>query len=245
MYLVEDDRHGTRYLVFTWEDPRNAGYKGSVVEDVSLDYDMEAVHRWPDGAAQPEPCVGHASDNRKHYKVFRNPSELASSGYVAVPGSAVVFGSWSNYAKMHLVPPDPQQTDEQDWYDFLDKVDEGSRLRRQFAQTPSLPPSRNRDDVAAWVAKKHLIADTSIREVWYLPEGSPCDEIRFLELNDRLAGAESAAEPIDFGLDIEGAQFRLFVADITTEQLEQIKQDSSRLPRGWSLGENTIWRRGA
>ena len=34
-------------------------------------------------------------------------------------------------------------------------------------------------------------------------------------------------------------------AAITSEQLNQIKLDPSRLPPGWSLDENRIWRRGA
>ena len=81
--------------------------------------------------------------------------------------------------------------------------------------------------------------------MWYLPREAPPGEIRLLELNERLAGAESRAEAIDFGLDVEGAQFLLFVADITSEQLDQIKKDPSRLPSGWSLDESKIWRRGA
>ena len=54
MFLVEVNRYGTTHLVFTWEDPRKDGYKGSVVENVHLDYDMNAVHRWPDGYPRPE-----------------------------------------------------------------------------------------------------------------------------------------------------------------------------------------------
>jgi hypothetical protein len=81
--------------------------------------------------------------------------------------------------------------------------------------------------------------------VWYLPNGAPPEEIRLLELNDQLASGENKAEPIDFGLDIEGANFRLFVADITSEQLDHIKQDPTALPHGWSLNEKMVWRRGA
>src|SRR5947209_2826741 len=58
VFLVEDKRHGTTYLVFTWEDPRKDGYSGAVIDDVSLDYDMEAVHSWPNGHPRPEACVG-------------------------------------------------------------------------------------------------------------------------------------------------------------------------------------------
>jgi hypothetical protein len=101
----------------------------------------------------------------------------------------------------------------------------------------------NRDEVAAWVAKKHFIADSAIREVWYLPQDAPADEIRFLELNDRFAARESPLEPVDFGLNVEGVRFRLFVADVSSEQVEQIKKDASGLPSGWSLNGNKVWRR--
>ena len=66
-----------------------------------------------------------------------------------------------------------------------------------------------------------------------------------MEVNDRFAGTESKTEAIDFGLDVEGMRFNLFVADITSEQLDEIKRDPSRLPPGWSLDEKRIWSRGA
>src|SRR5204863_183790 len=128
------------------------------------------------------------------------------------------------------------------WYDYLDKLDDASRQRSKLMQA-SPPPRGDRDAVAAWLAKMHLIADSGIQEVWYLPKESPPDEIRLLELNDRMAGNESEVEVIDFGLDVEGAHFRLMVADITSDQLQQIKQNPSRLPRGWSLDVNRIWKR--
>jgi hypothetical protein len=245
VFLVEDKRHGMTNLIFTWEDPRKAGYKGKVIEGVTLEYDMVAVHRWPDGHARPQACVGRDPENPNHYKVFKYGSELQAAGYQPVPGTAIPFGSWEGYAKIQLLPPDPDQTDDEPWYDYLDKLDEDSRRRRQRAQAPAAPTGTSRDDVAAWVAKKHLFADSAIREVWYLPRGAPPEEIRLLELSDRLAGPDSSPEAIDFGLDIEGARFRLFVADITSEQLDKIKQDPSRLPPGWSLDENRVWRRGA
>lgn len=245
MYLVKDSRHGATYLVFTWRDPREDGYKGDVLEGVSLDFDELALSLWPDGAARPERCVGRAPNNPNHYKVFKYGSELQSAGYQPVAGNPVKFVSWSDYAKIQRLPPDPEQIDDEQWYDYLDKVDEDSRRRRQRAQAPTLPSGGSRDEIAAWVAKKHLLVDSSIREVWYLPGGAPAEEIRLLEVNDRLAGAGAKAEAIDFGLDVEGSRFRLLVADVTSEQLDQIKQDPSRLPPGWSLGNNRIWRRGA
>ena len=69
MFLVEDQRGGTTYLVFTYEDPRKDEYTGPVTERVTLDYDMETVHSWSDGHARPEACVGRSKDDPKHYQV--------------------------------------------------------------------------------------------------------------------------------------------------------------------------------
>jgi hypothetical protein len=245
MFLIEDRRHGATYLVFTWEDPRNSGFRGDVIEGVTLEYDMEAVHRWDDGQPRPEVCVGRDKDTRKRYKVFKYSKDREAAGYEPVAGTALVFGSWSDYVQLNPDLEALQQLAEEKWYQRLDELDEASRRRRQLAPEPDTPRSDSRDDIADWLARTHFITDSSIREVWYLPRGAPDDEIRLLELNDRLAGNGSDVEPIDFGLDIEGAPFRLFVADVTSEQLEQIKHDTSRLPRGWSLDGNRVWRRGA
>ena len=126
---------------------------------------------------------------------------------------------------------------------YLDKLDEDSRRRRRNPQAIATPSNGNRDEVAAWVAKKHFVTDSAVREIWYLPQSAPPEEIRLLEVSDRLAGPESEVEAIDFGLDIEGARFRLLIADITSEVLDQIKQNPSRLPSGWSLDDNKIWKR--
>jgi hypothetical protein len=245
MFLVEDKRHGATYLVFTSQDPRKDGYVGNVIEDVSLDYDTEAVHSWPDGHARPEACVGRAGDNLKHYKVFRYSTDRQSEGYQAVAGTPVMFVTWRDYVKLNPYPEHLKNEDEEIWFERLDEYDKASRLRRERSQEADSPAGRSRDDVAAWLAKKHLIADSGVREIWYLPRGAGADEIRFLELNDRFPGNESKAEAIDFGLDFDGARFRLFVADVTSEELEQIKRNPSRLPQGWSLDGNKIWRRGA
>jgi hypothetical protein len=245
MFLVRDQRHGATYLVFTWEDPRKDGYTGNVEEGVTLNYDMPAVDSWPDGADRPQACVGRARDNPNHYQVFKYARDRQAAGYEPVNGTAVVFSSWCDYARLHLEPPDPEHTSDEQWYEYLDKLDEASRRRRQRKQAPDSPAGRSRDEVAAWLAAKHRLADSGIREVWYLPAGAPPDEIRLLEVNDRLAGPESPVEPLDFGLDVEGARFRLFVADVTSEQLDQIKQNPSHLPPGWSLEGNRVWRRGA
>src|SRR5579859_6481728 len=103
------------------------------------------------------------------------------------------------------------------WYEYLDRLDEDSRERRRNPRETAPPASGSRDDVAAWVAKQHLTIDSAVREIWYLPEGAPPEEIRLLELSDRLAGGDGDSEAIDFGMDIEGAEFHLLIADVTTE----------------------------
>lgn len=243
MFLVKDERYGATYLVFTWEDPRSEGYQGQVIEGVCLDYDMEAVHDWPDGHERPQACVGRSSDNPNHYKVFRYSRDLRKEGYEPVPGSAVVFSSWSEYTRLRLLPPDPEQTEDEKWYDYLDKLDEASRRRRQRAQVAERPSGHTRDEVAAWVARRHLIADSSINQVWYLPHGAPQQDIRFLEVNDRLARGGERVEPLDFNLDVGGSNFRLLVADLTSEELEQVKRDPNRLPQGWALDDARVWGR--
>jgi hypothetical protein len=132
-----------------------------------------------------------------------------------------------------------------EWVEFLDELDEVSRRRRQRAPLSSKPSGTGRDEVAGWIASRHFAADSSIKEIWYLPAGSPPEEIRLVEVNGRLAGGGWGVEPIDFSLDVGNVQFRLLVADTTSEELEAGKRDPSILPPGWSLSGAAIWRRGS
>ncbi len=233
-FLVKDTRHGMTNLVFTQEDPKKIGCALDFDEGVSLDYDMDAVHSWPEGTDAPEVCVGQDPNDPKHYKVFKYEKDCRGEGYHLIPGTPLVFGSWNDYRK--LVPPGPG---DERWFDFLDELDEVARLHRQVGAPPK---AGSRDEIAAWVAKKHLVVDISIREIWYLPCEAPPEEIRLLEVSDRLVG-NGPAEAMEFGLSIEDTQFLLSVADITSDQLEQIKQDASLLPARWSLKDNQIFRR--
>jgi hypothetical protein len=244
MFLAKDERYGDTNLVFTWRDPRNLGYRGQV-EGVSLDYDMDAVHAWSDGHPSPEICVGRSPANPHHYKVFRSRKDLEKEGYQFVPGTPLTFDSWLEYARLSLLPPDPEQTDDESWYDYLDRLDDASRRRRHRIQVDEGPAGRTRDEIAAWVARKHLVADSSIREVWYLPNGAPPEEIRFLEVSDRFSRGGDEIDAIDFGLDVGGVNLRLFVADLSTEELDKVKRGQDRLPKGWALdGAKTWGRRG-
>ena len=138
-----------------------------------------------------------------------------------------------------------EKFNEQEWVEFLNELDGVSRRRQERVTISSKPSGTGRDDVAAWVAKRHLLVDTAIREIWYLPTSSPADEIRLIELNGRLAGTDWDVEPMDFSLDVDGNHFKLLVADTTSQTLEQVKTDASRLPAGWSLSGAQVWRRGA
>jgi hypothetical protein len=241
VFLAKDHRSGTAHLVFTWADPTLDGYGGTVVDGVSLDGYGLGVQSWPLGTEAPDPSVGRSPSDPKLYKVFKDRRDLQAAGYEFVEGTAIVCGSWKDYLRLHGAEDLP----EEDWLEELDRYDEAARLRRRRGIEPKLPNSGNRDEVAAWVAKRHLIADAGIRAVLYCPREAPTDEIRLLELNDRVASAETNVEPIDFGLDVEGAEFRLLVADVTTDQFDRMKQDPSKLPVGWRLDGSRLWKRGA
>ena len=243
MFLVQDKRHGTTNLVFTWEDPRKAGYQGTVLDGVRLEYDMEAVHSWPDGQSLPEAAVGRSPDDPKLYRVFRYRTDRQAAGFESVEGTAIVVGSWRDYVKLRLVPPDPEQIDEVEWFEYLDRLDEEWKRLRQRTPWPESPKTQNRDEVAAWLAKQHFIADMNVREICYFPQGAPADEIRFLELSESLVGNGAKLQPIDFGVELDGVKYRLSVADASSDQFEKLKADPSRLPAGWSIEDYRTWTR--
>jgi hypothetical protein len=139
-----------------------------------------------------------------------------------------------------------ENLDDQQWYEFLDALDEVSRRRRQQRDEEDRPADMSRDSVAHWIAGRHFAADRSIREVWYLPIGAPSEEIRLIEINDFHSGPdETPLTAVDFGLDLDGCDFRLLVVDITSDQADQVRQGTLALPDGWAIDGMTIWRRGA
>jgi len=95
MFLVRDPR--TNFLVYTREDPRADGYLGAVESGVTLDYPLE-VHEWPDGAPRPEIVVGVRGPDRKEHRVFRFDEDRRRAGYERIPGTPLVFLSWTDYA---------------------------------------------------------------------------------------------------------------------------------------------------
>jgi hypothetical protein len=136
-----------------------------------------------------------------------------------------------------------EQYDEGQWFEFLDELDAVSRRRQHRVGDPAPPATADRDTMAHWVARKHLVSDSGIREIWYLPRGAAPDEIRLLEVNDRMPLSDAEAtrvEPIEFGLAGHDARLQLLIADVSGDQLDAIKAGRLELPRGWELSGNII-----
>ena len=95
----------------------------------------------------------------------------------------------------------------------------------------------DKEQMARWYAGRHLETDPGIQAVYYLSAGAPDREIRFLEVNELMAVRDNdPLEPIDFGIDIGGADaHRLMVLDVTPAQWEKITGGGLQLPEGWSL----------
>jgi hypothetical protein len=99
----------------------------------------------------------------------------------------------------------------------------------------------DRDAMARWYAKQHLLTDPGIQKVYYLKKGAPDREIRFIEINKLIAEMnDDALEPIDFGVDTGAeSEHKLLVLDVTPAQWDRIQQGALALPRGWSLQDAT------
>lgn len=242
MFLTTYRNLGRNEFVFTHIDPRMDGCEREVIEDVRLEYDMNAIHRWPDGAPRPSPQLGRDPQDQKHYKVFKFPHELQAAGFQIVHSNApLLFYSWQEFSELFPTPVKAEERMESDeWFDHLDDLDAAVKHRRERDPNPDPKPGSTRDEIAEWLSKTHLSVDGSIREVWYLPTGAPEDEIRLIEVNDRYVGEGAEIVPFDMGIEVNGAPFKLRVVDITPNQLEKIKTDSSMLPKGWNITDQKI-----
>ena len=110
---------------------------------------------------------------------------------------------------------------------------------------PEPPREFDRDALARWYARRHLNIDPTIREVIYLPQGAPANEIRLIEVNTlSTVPDESSVEALDFGVDTDlPGERRLFVADVTPAQWDRIRAGSLVLPNGWVLANNQLFGR--
>lgn len=250
MYLVQDRLLGQDIYVFTHTDPRDEGFQGAVAEDVGLEYDMDDVDHWPSGGRRPRPQLGFERKDPKTFKVFRTREQLEASDFEFVQASTpIVVYSWSDYQR--ILHPNSEELQERvpamtsdEWFDHLEETD--SQRRIAWKRNSIAPPETNssNEQIAEWVASRHMGADGAIDQVWYLPTGSPPNEIRLLEVNSRYSGDREKVEAMDIGLDVGGKKFRLLVADVSGQNLERIKADPVRsLPKDWGLDKVRIWNR--
>jgi hypothetical protein len=102
----------------------------------------------------------------------------------------------------------------------------------------------DRDKLANWYAKRHFAIDSGVERIFYLPTNAPARDIRFLEVN-RLVPELTNPEPIDFGVDADGADSHtLLVLDVTPSQWEAISTHQMPLPPGWTLDGAQSFSRG-
>jgi len=93
----------------------------------------------------------------------------------------------------------------------------------------------NRDSMALFYAKRYKETDPGIREIYYLPDGAPANEIRLVEVKEAITGT-AAPDFIDFGVNGGAAnEHKLIVFDVTPEQWEEIREGTLPLPEGWTL----------
>jgi hypothetical protein len=131
---------------------------------------------------------------------------------------------------------------------FEDVLDTALRQRSALDSSAPAQPDHQAgpEAYARWLAQRHLATDVAIQRVVYLPNGSPNDEIRLLEINRFQSPAENnIIEPVDFSPDIDRPPYKVFVADVTSDEWERIQRDpSTTLPQGWLLEGYRVCTRG-
>ncbi|MBY0455930.1 MAG: hypothetical protein K2V38_01185 [Gemmataceae bacterium] len=243
MYLVRLRRLGVDDFVFTHTDPREEGYSGDVEDGVGLDFDMNEVARWPDGTPRPQPQLARDPNDPKKYRVFKFPQEREAAGYELVDANTpIVAFTWAEYKRRYGTFSDLAESLPQEEFEAeLDRIDEATKRVWQRDDNPEPPPGSDRDAIAEWVAKQHLAVSGSIRQVVYLPAAAPPDEIRLLEVNERLPVGDGPLTPLDFGAKIAGCPVTVSVVDVTKDQLEKLRADERLLPAGWNWEGARVW----
>lgn len=109
---------------------------------------------------------------------------------------------------------------------------------------PETMAAVDRDTLAHWYANRHLDIDGAVALILHLSKDAPAREIRLLEV-DTMASETTPLEPIDFGVDIRGADAHtLNVLDVTPGQWEDIRAGTLALRDGWTLdGSEELGRR--
>jgi hypothetical protein len=104
--------------------------------------------------------------------------------------------------------------------------------------------TQERAAFAEWLARQHLRFDNRLTQVVYLPTDAPEDEVRLLEVNTGLypepGNPVVAIETTPAIIDLP---FRVWVADVTPNEWNQIQANPALLPPGWSLEGRRTTRR--
>lgn len=97
MFLAKRQRFGATTHVFFEEDPRLQGFKGEVLEDVSLE-EEEDVSSWPLGHDMPQAALGRSIENPGRYKVFKYASAMKEADFENTGSQAFSYRDWRAYA---------------------------------------------------------------------------------------------------------------------------------------------------
>jgi len=104
--------------------------------------------------------------------------------------------------------------------------------------------TKERAAFAEWLARQHLRFDTRLTQIVYLPANAPDDEVRLLEVNTGLFPEPgNPIVSVETTPAVTDLPFRVWVADVTPDEWQQIQINPGMLPAGWSLEGNRITQR--
>jgi hypothetical protein len=103
MFLVFDNE--TSQHVFINSDPRDDGFTGDVITDVTLDV-PDDLTEWPDGARCPEPALAVSPTDPTDYRLFKYDTEAKSAGFRVIGSRPVTASSYAVHVRSihHTVP---------------------------------------------------------------------------------------------------------------------------------------------
>jgi len=95
MFLVIDS--ATRCYVFLENDPRDDGYEGELLQNVTLETAPPTTSDEVDSTAQV-PCLGRKAGQPLQFKVFSCTKDCRQSGFEPTGGVHGVFTDWTEFS---------------------------------------------------------------------------------------------------------------------------------------------------
>ena len=103
MYLVRTQANHATYTIILATDPREDGWKGEVVEGVELDKDEKVTSLWGMAQVRPSgPVIGQDPNNTRRFKMFADPDDLRSAGFLVLSTQGWYVDRWKNWPFHHL-----------------------------------------------------------------------------------------------------------------------------------------------